>query len=499
MKNSILTFVAILLMAPQAFGQKVVHTERYAQDNQGLLSRADIGHRVVLMGDSITDFWPKRSPGIFVEHPNLVDRGISGEVTAQMLLRFQPDVIDLHPETVVILAGINDIAQNLGDTYNEDNTFNNIKSMTELARAHDIRVVLCALLPSVRCRWRPEIEDVPEKVASLNVRLRTYAKENCIPFADYYSALAGEDGKTIRGEYSPDTVHPNPAGYAIMENILLNILDAQPQSFTVNLYPDGPAEQNGLAGQETSRDDGFVRNTSDATLTCYLPARSNGKMVVICPGGGYSGLAMRHEGANVAEWFMEHGFAACVLKYRMPNGHHTIPLSDVQAAFRYCRAHAAEWGIGKIGIMGFSAGGHLAATASNFYADAGTRPDFSILFYPVITLEEGVTHKGTRDHLLGKKVNDKELLAHYSLENQVTENTPPTYIALTATDKAVPPENSYRYYRALMRCIVPVQMQVYPEGPHGFGFIIKDDEKDILKKAYREALYRDLECWLNQL
>lgn len=126
MKNVILSLLA-LLVAAQAFGQKVVHTERYAQDNQKLLSRADIGHRVVLMGDSITDFWPKRSPGIFVEHPNLVDRGISGEVTAQMLLRFQPDVIDLHPETVVILAGINDIAQNLGDTYNEDNTFNNIK------------------------------------------------------------------------------------------------------------------------------------------------------------------------------------------------------------------------------------------------------------------------------------------------------------------------------------------------------------------------------------
>ena len=223
MKNVILSLLALLLAA-QAFGQKLVHTDRYAQANQELLSQPVVSPRVVLMGDSITDFWPKRSPGLFEQHPNIIGRGISGEITAQMLLRFQPDVIDLHPETVVILAGINDIGQNMGEIYSEDNTFNNIKSMTELARAHGIRVVLCALLPSVRCRWRPEIEDVPEKVASLNARLRAYAQETGVSLVDYYSALAGEDGKTIREEYSPDTVHPNAAGYAVMEALLLSSL-----------------------------------------------------------------------------------------------------------------------------------------------------------------------------------------------------------------------------------------------------------------------------------
>lgn len=223
MKNTILTLMTVLL-ATSAFGQKVVHTERYAKDNEALQTAPVVSPRVVLMGDSITDFWPSRSPEFFEEHPNFIGRGISGEVTAQMLLRFWPDVIDLHPETVVILAGINDIAQNLGDVYDEDNTFNNIRSMAELALHHGIRVVLCAVLPSVRCYWHPDIADVPAKVASLNVRLRAYARENGIPYADYYTAMAGEDGRTIREEYSEDTVHPNAAGYACMERVLLGIL-----------------------------------------------------------------------------------------------------------------------------------------------------------------------------------------------------------------------------------------------------------------------------------
>lgn len=223
MKHCILTLLALCLLT-SAFGQKVVHTGRYAGDNAALKAAPVLHPRVVLMGDSITDFWPSRSPGLFEKHPNIIGRGISGEVTAQMLLRYQPDVIDLHPETVVILAGINDIAQNLGDAYDEDNTFNNIKSMAQLALHHGIRVVLCAVLPSVRCYWHPEIEDVPEKVASLNARLRAYAQANGIPYADYYTALAGEDGRTIREEYSKDTVHPNAAGYARMERVLLDIL-----------------------------------------------------------------------------------------------------------------------------------------------------------------------------------------------------------------------------------------------------------------------------------
>lgn len=223
MKNIILTLMTVLL-ATSAFGQKVVHTDRYDKDNEALKAAPVVGPRVVLMGDSITDFWPSRSPGFFEGHPNLIGRGISGEVTAQMLLRFWPDVIDLQPETVVILAGINDIAQNLGDLYDEGNTFNNIKSMAELARHHGIRVVLCTVLPSVRCRWRPEIEDVPEKVASLNARILAYARANGIPCADYYTALAGADGRTICEEYSEDTVHPNAAGYARMERVLLGVL-----------------------------------------------------------------------------------------------------------------------------------------------------------------------------------------------------------------------------------------------------------------------------------
>lgn len=221
MKRTLLLLCLLLSLGGTARAQKVLHLGRYAEANAAL--PAPEGARIVLYGDSITDGWASQRPEFF-ERTGFIGRGISGEVTAQMLLRYQPDVIDLHPETVVILAGINDIAQNLGDAYDEDNTFNNIKSMAQLALHHGIRVVLCAVLPSVRCYWHPEIEDVPEKVASLNARLRAYAQANGIPYADYYTALAGEDGRTIREEYSKDTVHPNAAGYARMERVLLDIL-----------------------------------------------------------------------------------------------------------------------------------------------------------------------------------------------------------------------------------------------------------------------------------
>lgn len=272
---------------------------------------------------------------------------------------------------------------------------------------------------------------------------------------------------------------------------------------TLPLYPTGPSEDNGLSGEEKVREDGFVYNIHEASISLYLPGRCNGKMVVICPGGGYGGLAMMNEGERVARWFNRRGIAACVVRYRLPNGHPSIPLTDVREAFRYCRSHAAEWGVKSIGIIGFSAGGHLAAMVSNLFTDAITRPDFSILFYPVITMEYGVSHRGTRQNLLGiwnySSRNDqvKALEDVYSMEKRVSASTPATFIALTATDTVVPPENSIRYFTSLQRQGIPVELHIYPDGAHGFGFLRPEGEDPIA--AYRLDLDAALERWIKEL
>src|SRR5574344_127054 len=260
-------------------------------------------------------------------------------------------------------------------------------------------------------------------------------------------------------------------------------------SKTVLLYPEGqnsdkglaeakgPGESNGAKGLEKFDKHLYLSNIGDsARVDLYFPKKANGQMVVICPGGGYGMLSMVNEGTRAAEWLLSRGISVCVLKYRLPNGHWTVPLTDVQNAFRYCRAHSSEWGVKQIGVMGFSAGGHLAASASTLFTDDIARPDFSILCYPVITMEMKYTHDGTRFNLIGKDEiwsdNEKfnSLIYHYSLENQVSAKTPPTFIMLCSDDPAVPPENSIRYYNALLANRVQAEIHSFPRGYHGFGF-----------------------------
>jgi acetyl esterase/lipase len=209
--------------------------------------------------------------------------------------------------------------------------------------------------------------------------------------------------------------------------------------------------------------------------------------VVVCPGGGYGALAMDHEGEQIARWFNSFGVTACVLKYRhSSSGHrHPVPMLDGQRAIRTVRAHADEWGIDpdKIGVMGFSAGGHLASTLSTHFgagdpqaADAvervSSRPDFAILCYPVITMTEEYGHRGSRDNLLGAAPN--YALEHYlSNDLQVSPPTPPTFILQTDEDSAVPAENCVSYYLALRRAGVPAEMHIYEKGPHGVGLAQK--------------------------
>jgi acetyl esterase/lipase len=221
------------------------------------------------------------------------------------------------------------------------------------------------------------------------------------------------------------------------------------------------------------------------TLTIFLPdeQKSTGTAVVICPGGGYGGLATDHEGHQIAHWFNDLGVAGFMLEYRhRGRGYgHPAPLQDAQRAIRTVRVRAAEWKLSpqKIGIMGFSAGGHLASTAGTHFdrgdpsaADpierVSCRPDFLILCYPVITLDEPYTHRGSRVNLLGANA-DPALVRSLSNEKQVTPRTPPTFLFHTDEDKAVPVENSVQFYLALRRAGVPAEMHIYKTGRHGLG------------------------------
>lgn len=283
---------------------------------------------------------------------------------------------------------------------------------------------------------------------------------------------------------------------------------------TVRLYPEGqevdrgiveggravtlgPGESNGLTGEVTDRGGHRFGNIGDqAWIEIFLPEKCNGQMVVVCPGGGYSYCSYEGEGALVADWLLQRGIAACVVLYRMPNGHSNVPLTDVQNAFRYCRAHAAEWGVRQIGVMGFSAGGHLAASASTLFVDEATRPDFSVLVYPVITLEEFVTHAGTRSNLLGARAGRPQVEA-WSLDTRVGAQTPPAILLLSADDRAVPPENSLRYFRAMQRFGVPGELHIFTSGGHGWGFgTVETVGRDALGDQ-RPVFSATLERWLN--
>lgn len=260
---------------------------------------------------------------------------------------------------------------------------------------------------------------------------------------------------------------------------------------------------NKLSGPETIPANGNLGNISKlARFDLYFPKKPNGQMVVVCPGGGYSIVSSYNEGLYVAEWMLEKGITVAVVKYRLPNHNHKVPYTDVANTFRYCRENSKKWGVEKIGVIGFSAGGHLAATASTLWTDEVTRPDFSILIYPVITLTPGTTHHGTHKNLLGEGNMMKEkYMDRYSLDKQACRYTPPTFIALSSDDATVPAENSLRYYNRLIDCEVPVEMHMWPTGGHGWGFSsekVKGKGKDRFAYA-RNEFYNSLERWLKNL
>ena len=256
----------------------------------------------------------------------------------------------------------------------------------------------------------------------------------------------------------------------------------------IHLYPGTipNAKQTGITEIEESPYPALIRRSIIPTMEIYLPEKekTSGVAVVICPGGSYSVIVYQGEGISTAKEFEKNGVAAFVLKYRLPNDSFVInksiaPLQDAQQAIKTIRDNAAKWNIdtNKVGIIGFSAGGHVASTEATHYKKAliennnntNLRPNFQILVYPVISMQDSLTHADSRMKLLGKNPS-KEIIDEFSNELQVDENSPPAYITQAADDNVVDVDNSIQYFEKLRHHKVSVEMHIYPKGGHGFIF-----------------------------
>lgn len=267
----------------------------------------------------------------------------------------------------------------------------------------------------------------------------------------------------------------------------VNLDPALKPDLVLPLWPDGAPTDNGARGEEEDYGD-HVTNVSCPELWVWLPEHCSGAAVMATPGGAYQDVWYMHEGVMWADWYNEQGIVFAVLKYRLPREHKEVPLDDAQQAMHLLRQHAQEWGgYQKIGVQGCSAGGHLAATIATKYTNDENRPDFQILFYPVITMDPTFTHDGTHDNLLGRRPS-KKLEDLYSNEKQVTADTPPAFIISASDDNVVPIRNSLEYYSALQQHGVQATMLIYPTGGHGWAW----KESFPFKQQY----CADLKQWL---
>lgn len=277
---------------------------------------------------------------------------------------------------------------------------------------------------------------------------------------------------------------------AVLILSVMTVANSGAQMKTMDLWPSGipGIKFNDSYVEKSTTSEGVItrfEKTTNPMLYVYLPPRdkATGTAVLICPGGGYAMLAFGHEGNAIASWLNDNGIAGIILKYRLPSDlimkDKTVgPLQDAQEAIRVIRRNAAAWNIdpAKVGVIGFSAGGHLASTLSTHYTDKvydtkdtiSARPDFSILIYPVITMDASFTHAGSRKNLLGDNPSD-DLVNKYSNELQVNEKTPPAFMVHSADDQTVPVKNSIEYYEQLVKFKIPSELHIFQKGGHGYG------------------------------
>ena len=220
-----LAVVCLSFSVGETFAQErdFANSARFAKENAALPKPSKKEKRVVFMGNSITEGWIRTHPDFFKSN-GYISRGISGQTSYQFLLRFREDVINLSPALVVINAGTNDVAENT-NVYNEDQTFGNIVSMVELAKANKIKVILTSVLPAAAFKWRMEIKDAPQKIQALNARIEAYAKANKIPFVNYYKVMVVDENQALNPQYTKDGVHPTSEGYDIMEPLIKSAID----------------------------------------------------------------------------------------------------------------------------------------------------------------------------------------------------------------------------------------------------------------------------------
>jgi acetyl esterase/lipase len=280
---------------------------------------------------------------------------------------------------------------------------------------------------------------------------------------------------------------------ALITSLIISIipfLNSNAQQKTMNIWPGGipGLVLNDSYVEKSTTGEGFItrfEKTTNPMLYIFLPPRekATGTAVLICPGGGYGALAFGHEGNAIASWLNDNGIAGIILKYRLPSDlimkdKSVGPLQDAQEAMRIIRRNAAIWNIDpkKVGVIGFSAGGHLASTLSTHYAEkvydvtdtVSARPDFSLLIYPVITMDASFTHAGSRRNLIGENPSD-DVIKRFSNELQVNEQTPPAFIVHSADDQAVPVKNSIVYYEQLVKYKIPSELHIFQKGGHGYG------------------------------
>ncbi len=302
--------------------------------------------------------------------------------------------------------------------------------------------------------------------------------------------------------------------YLIALLLNFNVMAISFAQKTIPLYKHAvPNSKPSPNEEKTAIENGIVivSKISIPTLSIFLPPKekANGTAVIICPGGGYGVNAIKHEGNDVAKKFKEMGVAAFVLKYRIPNEATMVnkeigPLQDAQQAIKTVRMRASEWKINsdRIGIMGFSAGGHLASTEGTHFNNAvidnkeniSLRPDFMILIYPVISFQDSIGHMGSRSNLIGKETA-KDKIDLYSNELQVTEKTPPTFLVHASDDDGVNPNNSVVFYQALIKHKVPAELHIYQNGGHGFGMNNKTTNDDWMERCKN---WLDANGWLKK-
>lgn len=444
---------------------------------------------IVLLGDSIStgcnaSGWASSSPyqppwqDLLLEHlqhtfsPNvsMTNLAVGGTSTPWGLTRV-PDVAAAKPDLVILAFGMNDSAGRSAAEY-KSNMQAMIKAVRDVSPQAEF-ILIASMLGNrdwvtLKHELFPQYRNALQELA-----------EPGIAIADMTSIWTEMLNRKQDWDLTGNGVnHPNDFGHRVYAQVLTSLLiapqtqdsdiPAQDEPFTVRLWPD----------KAPNGDDTF--EVSEARITVHLPKNPGGSAIVICPGGGYGGLVTGPEGHSIAEWLNSHGIAGIVLEYRLPAGRAFVPLLDAQRAIRIVRNNAAAWQISpaQVGIMGFSAGGHLASTAATHF-DSGNptapdpfdrpscRPDFAVLVYPVVTMGEQ-THGGSRTNLLGADPSP-QMIELFSSERQVTASTPPMFLTHAIDDLAVPSINSKALFDALQSAKIPSEFLELPTGGHGLN------------------------------